>query len=569
MEERQGVVEDVVAVSIACIVLVILSVILYYRSVVSLLVIGAPVLVGTALAFGVAEIAIGSLNSNTAFLGSIIVGNGINFPIILLARYIEERRRGAEMGPGLRTALRGTWSGTAAAASAAAIAYGSLMATDFRGFSQFGFIGSVGILLCWGATFIVAPALCVALGRRWPTQRPAPRVRASVTSGLESFFRRRGRLVTALGLGVATASLVAAALFYRDPFEYDFSRLRSRRAADSESTASSLGRRVDSIFAGTKFQGEGRTVILADRPDQVPMLVEAIRHKTREARIPVDVASLQDLIPADQETKLAVLADIRQLLDRKVLGWMSPEERCKVEEHRPRDGLHVIGPEDLPPMLLRPFREKDGTIGRIAYVDAHINAFEGRRLIRYAGLIRRIDLPNGDVIQGSGYHVILADILTTILEDGPVATAASLAGVLLVVLAAFRRLRDRSVVLAALLVGVAWMCGVAVVLGVKINMLNFVALPITFGIGVDYGVNFYRRYLQEGAGGLGRALWTTGSAVALCSLTTIIGYGSLLFADTRALSSFGLVAVVGEVTTLAAALLWLPALLALLARGRR
>ena len=79
-------------------------------------------------------------------------------------------------------------------------------------------------------------------------------------------------------------------------------------------------------------------------------------------------------------------------------------------------------------------------------------------------------------------------------------------------------------------------------------------------IGVEYPTNVYRRYLADGKQDLARSVWSTGSAVALCSLTTIIGYGSLLFADTRALNSFGLLAVVGEVTTLIAALVWLPSL---------
>jgi hypothetical protein len=140
--------------------------------------------------------------------------------------------------------------------------------------------------------------------------------------------------------------------------------------------------------------------------------------------------------------------------------------------------------------------------------------------------------------------------------------------VLLLVAVAFRKRRDRAVIAAALLVGVAWMCGVAALLGIKINLLNFVALPITFGVGVDYAVNLYRRYVHEGPGKMGRALWGTGGAVALCSLTTIIGYGSLLFADTRALNSFGLLAILGEVATLAAALLWMPAVVSLLDRRR-
>ena len=60
----------------------------------------------------------------------------------------------------------------------------------------------------------------------------------------------------------------------------------------------------------------------------------------------------------------------------------------------------------------------------------------------------------------------------------------------------------------------------------------------------------------------------TGGAVALCSLTTIIGYGALLVADNQALRSFGLLAVLGEVCCLAVAVVALPAALAAVSRPR-
>jgi predicted RND superfamily exporter protein len=56
-----------------------------------------------------------------------------------------------------------------------------------------------------------------------------------------------------------------------------------------------------------------------------------------------------------------------------------------------------------------------------------------------------------------------------------------------------------------------------------------------------------------------RAIGSTGAAVALCSWTTIVGYGSLLAASSRALKGFGMMAILGEISCLAAALLALPA----------
>lgn len=559
VEERMGIVEDLVIVSVSSILLIILSILFYYRSFRSLLLVSAPVCVGIAISFGLADLIIGNLNSNTAFLGSIIAGNGVNFAIIFLARYMEDRRLGNDLHHALRVALRQTWLGTGTAALAASIAYGSLMITDFRGFSQFGFIGGLGMLICWLATFTVGPALVVAMEVRWPAKTRTTRVLAPHAPGaISAFMRRHYKVIAFTGFAAMVASVVGAMMFYRDPFEYDFRKLRSRRAA--QTGASALGMRVDKIFQGTKFMAGSPSLILVDRPEQVPLLVEALEKLKSEGASLSRVESINDLLPKEQDKKLPELAAIRELLDKKALGWMTPEQRKEAEKYRPPDNLKRITSADLPPMLQRPYTEKNGRIGLIVYVYPTGDFFEGKHLLQYAKTIRDIPLANGEEVRTSGREIILADILNAVLTDGPIATLASFIGVLVLVIFAFRRFRERTVVMVTLLVGVIWMCGVAAALGIKVNMLNFVALPITFGIGVDYPVNVYRRYIEEGPLEMGTALWSTGGAVALCSLTTIIGYSSLLFADTRALNSFGLLAVVGEITTLAAALLWMPSL---------
>ncbi len=69
-----------------------------------------------------------------------------------------------------------------------------------------------------------------------------------------------------------------------------------------------------------------------------------------------------------------------------------------------------------------------------------------------------------------------------------------------------------------------------------------------------------RRELADDAQ-LPQALVETGGAVVLCSLTTTLGYVALMFSMNGATESFGLTAAAGEVTTLLAAVLLLPAIL--------
>jgi len=116
--------------------------------------------------------------------------------------------------------------------------------------------------------------------------------------------------------------------------------------------------------------------------------------------------------------------------------------------------------------------------------------------------------------------------------------------------------------------GVFLLLSAASLLGIRINFLDFVALPITIGIGIDYSVNIAARHRAEGRGSAGRILVAAGPAVALCSFTTVVGYASLLFSANQGIRSFGFAALIGEVTCIAAAIALAPALLDFRVRRR-
>src|SRR5262249_36051325 len=116
-----------------------------------------------------------------------------------------------------------------------------------------------------------------------------------------------------------------------------------------------------------------------------------------------------------------------------------------------------------------------------------------------------------------------------------------------------------ALVLGTLALALTWMVGAMAAANVRLSFINFIALPITFGIGIDYPVNIYGRYAQDHGRGVLEALRGAGGPVILCSLTTSLGYLALLRSHNQAVRGLGGVAVLGEVTCLGAALLFLPA----------
>jgi predicted RND superfamily exporter protein len=563
LEERAALENDLVWATGVCVTLVCVVVILFYGRFRALMFVGAPALIGVTVAFAAAELAFGYLNASTAFLGSIVIGNGINFPIIQLARYDEERRAGRPVAGAVEAMLRGSLRATGIAASGAALAYGSLVITRFRGFQQFGVIGGVGMIAAWLATVTLLPALIFTFDRKGSPRR--------FRLGDLKLTERLGRLATrAPGrcLLLFGALSVAAALplqsFLKDPFEYDFRNLRNRRALTQGGAA--LAERVDPVFGLTLTP----SVVLADARKHTEEIRDIVQSRDKASGKPLigDVSILDDFLPGDaatQEKKLALLAELRALVDGPDFQKLDDEDKKRAVDLRPPESLKPVTDADLPDQVKRPFRELDGTLGRIVlvYHGAWVSVWDGHNLERLADLIERIPLRDGTVVRSSGHAVVFSAMIRSIIHDAPRATLASFLGVaLLVILLAGPR--GAAPVLAVLCAGVLWMLGASALLGLRANFLDFIALPITFGIGVDYGINIYLRSRAEDDPLKGVA--TTGGAVALCSLTTIIGYGALLVADNQALRSFGEVAILGEIFCLMAALIGLPAWLTL---GRR
>jgi predicted RND superfamily exporter protein len=579
-QEYDAIVEDLSHVGAGGIAGVLISVFLYFWRVRTILTMGGTLLVGLLWTFGITRYSIGYLNSSTGFLVSIIAGNGINYGIIYMARYSEARRdEGVDVTEAVRRAHRDSWIPTLASAATAALAYGSLIVTDFRGFKHFGIIGGYGMLLCWVTTYLFMPPLLVASERIWPAYRKVvPGAKKGESGGVYGYLFAKiafaaPRQVAAIGLIIGLGSVALTVHYFTSsPMEYNMKQVRTDDPPD-ESGTRDLSHKVDRVVGRLGQEG---MAIMTDRVDQVPLL-EAELEKRRLAAPPDKrpferVVSIFNLLPADQAQKLPLIEDIRDRISRaRKRGFISDADWQKIEPHLPVGEVRPLGIGDLPEQVARPFTERDGTRGRIVYIvpKSGESVWDARYLMRWADSFRSVELPNGEVIKGSGRAVIYADMIQTVIDDAPKAIVVSALGTILVILVAFRGSWLSLGVFVPWLFGISGLLAFLSLASIKLNFLNFVVIPITIGIGAEYAHNIMQRYRIEGPDRVRYVVRQTGGAVTLCSLTTTIGYMALLISINRGIRSFGLSAAIGELTCLVAAVLWLPAALVVLARRKK
>ncbi len=563
IEEQSALVADLELSTVIVSIVVTLGMLAFYRNIRATLALVTSLFMGTLWTFGISYFVVGYLNANSAFLGSIVIGNGINFGIIYLARYLEERRKNRSNLRATRIAMIHTATSTWTAALAAGLSYGSLMLTGFRGFKQFGVIGLIGMILCWISAYTLLPAFLTVFDFYKPLftkkiKQPTPYIAGTIATLVGRF----PKAIWGVSLCITLLSFATFFRFSPNILETNLSKLRNKESMTRGSAY--LSKHLDDIF----HHYLSPLVILPDTREnsrKIAALLKEQKEKEGSKSLIASVQTLDDFIPKDQPEKIKVLKSIRRLLPEKFLQRLSESDQKLVSEFLTKETLKPFTEKDLPPLIRSKFTEKDGTIGKMVLVEPPLTneTWNGPNLIQFIDHLRNIADSVEPGAPVAGTIAISSDMIQAITHDGPRATLFALLAVILLVVVLFRNLKTISLVLFALFIGVTWLAGIILGFNLKINFLNFIALPITFGIGIDYGVNIFQRYRETRTGNILNVIRNTGSAVGLCSFATIIGYMSLLIAGNQGFVSFGLLAVAGEITCVIAAVVSLPAFLIL------
>ncbi len=155
------------------------------------------------------------------------------------------------------------------------------------------------------------------------------------------------------------------------------------------------------------------------------------------------------------------------------------------------------------------------------------------------------------------------------MEINTLAICATYAAMTLAIAAVLelRSVRDTLLALFPPLGGGLLMFGILAILKVDFNPANLIVLPLVLGIGVDDGVHVIHDFRSQRR--RYRTSPSTINAIVLTSLTSMIGFGSMMIAAHRGLYSLGLVLVVGVGGCLFVSLVPLPAILTLISKRQQ
>lgn len=532
-------------------ILVILTV--YFRSFLPIVLVFSALIIGMLYTFAATQVVFAKLNLVTSILLAVLLGLGIDFGIHFLVRYKEEREEGRSVEDAFTQMLVNVGSAAITSGLTTSFAFFILNLSDFRAFSELGNIAGMGIIFVLiSMIFFLGSALMIVEG--FFTMRFH---KNKLPMCLPESFYQRPKILIYLG---AVTCLIAALGFYLIKFDYNFGKMTYYPDFESYYVEEELEGMFDASLTPS--------VILPDNEEHEKEIIRVLNENIKANEDNPNnrfhrVLGLSSFIPTDQGRKIKMIYQIRNLLDNNKKYRTLFKKKISKDYYAFEKALYpsMVTLDKLPDSIRNNF------LGLKQYKDRHIvllypraNFDSAKHVLEFSEQISKVRV-NGRPLKIASADLIAAEILNLITGDGYLILLWCFLGVFVLVALNFKSFKRGLFVLIPLAVGVYWLAGFMGVLGVQIDYYNVIIFPIIIGIGIDSGVHIYMRYREDGD--MIRAVRFTGKAVALSSLTTMVGFGALSLGQNQGFAGIGKVAIIGLITTYLASTVILPAIVLL------
>ncbi|MGH7079572.1 MAG: MMPL family transporter [Acetobacteraceae bacterium] len=549
----------------------------------------ATLVLGLMLTLFFATWAIGTLNLVSVGFGILFVGIAVDFAIQFTVRFREARRETGATPSALGLAARRAGGAILVASLATAAGFLAFVPTAFAGVAELGMIAGTGMLIAFLCTMTFLPAAITLF-----------RARDEHAEVGFAWGRAADRLIarwhTPALLGFA--ALVVASLALAPRLTFDSNPL------DTQNPNTEAMRTLRDLM-NQPLTDPYSIDILAPNLAKAQALAAKLKTLPTVSR----VLTLMSFVPAAQAQKLAMVNEAEDIMAPSLLPPLDPRTATPANVRAAaRSALGQIGPalhvlppgspmaaiaDDLRAVALAP----DSTVSTMGAAltqflplaldrlrtalqaaPARIASVPGdlrRNWVLPDGRARVQVLPVKAALTSTGLHRFVAEVTRVAPNAGGTAVrvvatsntivgafrSAALAAVLAIaaiLLIALRSLRDVALVLAPLLLSAALTVLVMVMLPLRLNYANIIALPLLLGVGVSFNIYFVMNWR---AGRRDMLASATARAVAFSALTTGTAFGSLALSAETGTASMGELLLISLGCTLVASLVFVPALL--------
>ncbi len=593
--------ESLHPVTILALVAIFAITIVFFRKWAPTLIVVSGTVMGTVYTLGFTYATVGELNMITSILGGILMGFGIDYGIHFIFRTRLELGAGKPYDVAIRDAFVNAGRPAAVAAVVTGGSFFVLMVSEFRGFSQFGFLAGCGTLILGLTLFLWSASLLALAGRFNPAlpqkligvMRPPPT--NSATSGKELRIPKPGLV---LAISTAVVALICAAavpwagldaetpkvvtiennkkverVAFMDRLKHGVGFDYNTRALIPDGMSSV--QLQDEINDRFNISSDPMAIYTKDLDEAEGVYRELTKNAHKYPSID-QVVSIFTFVPPEATAKAnaKVLeewkAELKELEEQGFsTAALPPEMQDKAEFFKKVLDAKPFDVHGVPANYAAQFKNLPTALpenqGYLTYIYAGVDLLDGKKMMKFSDETRAIRAtyspgmfdkdawdPSGPTAEkefrAAGATQLYARLARIVLWDGKVTVILTALWILAMHFLDFRNVKLALASVIPLGVGVAMMLGIMSLTDLRLNFMNIIILPILLGFGVSHGLYLLHRFL-EGTSPL-VALRSVGAAVASSTLTAVAGFAALLIAEHNGLKSMGTVACIGLITTL-------------------
>jgi len=467
----------------------------------------------------------------TAILPALICVVGIATGVHVVARFGEERERGASPREAARAAMVAMALPCGLTSLTTAVGFSSLVVAGIRDVREFGVYSAAGALF---AFLLGVPLVGILLSFGASEGRRPPGLFARPLRLLGLALLRRPRAGTAVGVAVALAAVIGLLRLESDTFLLEDIR------ADS------------AIYRATKLvDAELGGVIGFD------LVIDAPAGLVDVATIGWITAFEQRLAGIDGgEAVLGPGVLVAEASRAAVLDPGVPPSRI-LAAIRARGGAETVDA----------FVDREGRTARVAIRTGDVGSTRAKRIREEALALFRRDAPPGMKARAAGLAILAETVLSRLVSEMGKSLALAFAVIFLLMSLLFRSVRVGALSMVPNFLPLLVAGGFMGFAGIKVRSSIALIFAVALGLAVDDTIHVLTRYLRERAAGrpvrtaVYRTIRWTGRPVTLTSIVLLVGFLSFMSSGFKATSQFGLISAVTIAAALVGDLVVLPALL--------
>ncbi len=618
-DEYKAFTSDTWTVSILALIGIFILFVISFRMWVSPLLAILTVIMGVTWAMGFSSFLVEYLSMMTAMMSVILIGLGIDFSVHIISGYTEKRNQGVDVRISMQETLLRFGPGIITGGITTGLAFLTLLISETVGMREMGIVAGLGIIFTMLATIIILPTMLVIrerLLKNFNTSLPPKDVSYPFLGRIAVFtakYRWNMGILFLLITGFLFNRAVNMSVDYNylnmEPVGLESIKLQEKLIEAFDLSSDFVMFTTDNLDDARKLTRQAREMettgwvesisdYLPD-PDGLEEQYRFLKNLRRNLqsreirkqmsshdvkmyrkeleRLEANIIELQDLAFLGGQDKVYNKAiklvgeagdslargNITLFINALDTGLTKIELTYFQQQFSTAFKSTIIEMANTEPLTLdnlpgeikNRFTGKSGNIF-IINVYPEKNIWEDSRF-----LYRFTDEATELSEKATGLPPIFVELMDIMSKDGKKATYLAIIAVFLVLLMDFRSLKYALVGMVPLIFGAIWMMGIMEISGLKFTMMNILAVPLIIGIGIDDGVHILHRWKIEK--NLDIVYRSTGKAILLTSLTTMLGFGSLWFATYRGLGSMGIALFIGVGTCFLATLFIIPAILGL------